>query len=296
MLTRLIYFLLQRTILLFGRTVDPAREKWIDGPRGFDDRIGADFHERYAQRNRLQVLPQDPQHGLMSSFALMNGERFDDRQVHRAVHDFYKHTASYAFDLEANWNPLAKPFAWLLFGTVSRKFGQLNFPLRAEEAAQGMSSELFPVLDADNTRLFTCWLRRLPASGRVIYAGFYSATQVPGYAGGVVRTVFPLPQGNVTVILYPEAMPGGYFRFVSRGKKFGGPGYYRVHEMKNGKLKVLMLPLRETLHLKPVNDETIDADHRFTWWNIPIVTLRFRITKNAEMNFEQTNTEHRMSK
>lgn len=281
MLTRFIYFLLQRVVILFGRTVDPAKEKWIDGPLGFGPKIGADFHERYAAANSFTLLPREETHGLMRGLAQMNGPHFDASRVHAVIHDFYVRTSLYRFGIEAKWNPLMKPFVGAIVGTVSRRYEQLNFPLNPRDVEGGMSSELIPVLDASGTKLFTCWLRRLPASGRVIYAGFYSPMQVPGYDGGIVRTVFPLPQGSATVVLYPEAMPDGSFFFRSHGKNFGGPGYYRVHRLKNGKLKVLMLPLREALHLRPVNDHTIDADHRFTWWNIPVLTLKFRIEKDA---------------
>ncbi|TND10563.1 MAG: hypothetical protein FD123_205 [Bacteroidetes bacterium] len=273
------YSFLQGFVRLFGRSVDPAQAGWISGPVGTSDRIGADFHERYAAANALQIAPQNPDNGLMKKFSLMNGPHFDDNRVHRVIHHFYEHTAQYEFDISVKWNPFTKPFVSLLMKSVSRKVEQLSFPLDKKETEQGMSSELFPVLDAGGEKLYTCWLRRLPSTGRVIYAGFYTPAEVPQYAGGIVKTVFPLPQGSVTVILCPQALPDGSFRFVSRGSKFGGPGYYRVHRLKTGKLKILMLPLRETLHLKPVDDFTIDAEHSFSWWNIPLLTLKFRISR-----------------
>lgn len=277
----LLYKTLQAITTVFGRTIEPEKESWITGPLGDGAKIGTGFHRRYAEAEGWRLQQGADPVGLMNRFDQMNGPHFDAARVHPAIADFYEKTTDWDFAITARWNPLIRPFASILMQTVSRRIEQLNFPMGEADTRAGMSSELFPYTDGQGRRLYTCWLRTLPSSGRIIYAGFYTPSFVPRYEGGIVKTVFPLPSGHVTVILYPEALPDGSFRFVSKGNVFGGAGYYRVHRTKKGKTKVLQVPMSETLHLKPKNDRLIEAEHRFFWWNIPVLTLRFSISNRS---------------
>lgn len=278
MLSRLLIRLIQRIVITFGKTVDP-QTPWMKETVIGTEVIGKTFYRRHAETAGLRIAPPTGREGLMHSMSQLNGPHFDAAQVHPAIHDFYTETARWKFDISARWNPWLKPFVGLFMGMVAARVEQLNFPRSEKDITDGMSSELFPITDAEGKLLYTCWLRCLPSSGKVIYSGFYTPAVVPVYDGGIVKTTFPLPDGNVTVILYPEALPDGSFRFISKGNKHGGPGYYRVHKKKNGKLKMLMLPLREALHLIPQPNGTIAATHRFTLWNVPVVTLAFGIYK-----------------
>ncbi len=276
MLSRFLIRLIQRITTTFGKTVDPETP-WMKQTVIGTEVIGRSFYKRHVEQHNLRITPPTGREGLMQHMSELNGPHFDAAKVHPLIHDFYTETARWKFDIDVKWNRLLKPFVGLFMNVVAARVEQLNFPRSKKDIADGMSSELYPITDAAGNRLYTCWLRCLPSSGKVIYAGFYTPAHVPAYDGGIVKTTFPLPGGNVTVILYPEAMPDGSFRFISKGNKHGGPGYYRVHKTKKGKLKMLMLPLREALHLVPQADGTIAATHRFTLWNVPVVMLRFGI-------------------
>ena len=70
---------------------------------------------------------------------------------------------------------------WLLVEFISRRMDQLNFPISSLEVAKGMTSEIVQLRDRGTGKLIhTGWLRRFRATGKVIYAGLYSDSRMPG--------------------------------------------------------------------------------------------------------------------
>ena len=94
---------------------------------------------------------------------------------------------------------------YLLVTTISRQVDQLNFPLSPLDTALGMSSEVIQLRRADGTVRYTGWFRKLAEHDRVLYTGFYMTERVPGEDVPCVKVVFPMPNGNATVILRPRA-------------------------------------------------------------------------------------------
>jgi hypothetical protein len=83
-----------------------------------------------------------------------------------------------------------RPLAWLLVSLVSRRIEQLNLPVSPLDTSRGMSSDVIQLLDKTNGEiLYTCWLRKVIASGDVVYAGFYSICKPSNYAGQCVKVV-----------------------------------------------------------------------------------------------------------
>ena len=71
--------------------------------------------------------------------------------------------------------------------------------------------------------IYTAWVRQLLSNKNVLYPGSYSVCVLPGLAGACVKVVFPLPNGNASVIMYPESLSDGSFAFTSSGRNFGEP-------------------------------------------------------------------------
>jgi hypothetical protein len=92
-----------------------------------------------------------------------------------------------------------------------------------------------------------------------------------------VRVVFPLPKGNVSVVLKPEFRPDGSFRLISNGLGFGGAGYYRVRHHKPGFVKVRMIPLKESIHVFEDEYGDLRTDHEFRFWGIKFLTLHYKL-------------------
>lgn len=49
-------------------------------------------------------------------------------------------------------------------------------------------------------------------------AGFYTVVSIPGHPSPCVKVVFPMPDGDATVILRPELDEGDAMRLVSAGR------------------------------------------------------------------------------
>jgi hypothetical protein len=198
--------------------------------------------------------------------------------------------------------------------SISRNIEQLNLPLSPLTTSHGMSSEIIgfvrthnqpnPAISAstassaDATRsvraeepepttsfVYAGWLRKNNATGEIIYAGFYTTCLPPAYRGRCVKVVFPLPHGSATVILKPLNGPDGSLKLVSKGRRFGGPGYYRIHRVNSRRLRVKHVPIEETIHVYFAKDKgTVPAQsgvlhtvHHFKFWGLKFLTLHYRM-------------------
>jgi hypothetical protein len=261
---------------LLGRRMVPGSAPWLDGPTG-PRRIGAEFHRSLAAEAGLEIRTgQDV--GLLPDCAALDGDGFDSSRLHSAVRDFYEHTGRYHLDVWSQWSPLFWPFGWALIHFVSRRMEQLNFPMYPLETAQGMTSEVEQLVDGSGQVVFASWLRRNQGSGVVIYSGLYATASPPGH-GPCVKTVFPVPRGNATVLLRPEANADGSLRLISSGRHFGDPGFYRTTATGAGKIRVWYVrPLTEVFHVYPDTDGSVRTDHHVRWWGMPVLRLHYHIT------------------
>src|SRR5207247_2259436 len=158
----------------------------------------------------------DPDAGLVPDFAALRGPAFEPDRVDSRVRDFYERTARFRLAVAARWSPLFLPLAWLLVGAVSRRIGQLNFPLGAGETAAGTPSRGWRLCDpATGRTAHAGWLRTQAAAGHAVYVGLYGVARPPGEAGPCVRVVFPLPHGSSTVLLRPSVEADGAFGLSS---------------------------------------------------------------------------------
>src|SRR5258708_11529105 len=166
--------------------------------------------------------------GLIPDFDILRGPSFDPSAISPEIRHFYEHAAQYHLDVWTEVSLTGRFFLWLLVEFISRRMDQLNFPISSLEVAKGMTSEVVQLIDPASERVvYTGWLRRLKSSGRVIYAGLYSATQLPGEANPCVKVTFPC-HGSANVYLCPVAHPDGSFSLVSSGSPFALSGFYRL--------------------------------------------------------------------
>lgn len=262
-----------------GRRVAKRDAPWLDCPMGQPGRIGAEFYNYLAERQRLEVRPA-PEAGLLSDFGALRGEDFDPEQVRPEVRDFYEHTSSYR--LEA-WSEAPVPtrlFLWALTRFVSRRMDQLNFPVSSLELAGGMTSEVLPMVDAEGRRLYTGWLRRVAADERVIYTGLYSVGRPVNYPNPCVKVSFPVPRGSSTVFLRPEAQPDGSFKLISSGTRFGEPGFYRMLEVDAEHWRVRYIrTLREFFHVYLDRQGTLRTDHTVRFLGLTPLRLHYKLER-----------------
>lgn len=266
-------------IRIFGRRVACEDAPWLIGPLG-GDYIGDTPYEEWAAREGLEVERAASQGGLLQDFGVLGSDHFDPGRVHALVREFYEHTARFRMDVWAESYFPANIGLWLLVTTISRKVNQLNFPLRVLETAKGMDSEIVLLRREDGAIPFVGWYRRLRDSGRVIYTGFYMTETPPRYGCPCVKVVFPMPGGNATVILRPEAKADGSFELISDGRRFGDVGFYRIQAIDDETLRVWFTrSLKEKFHLYVDPDGALRCDHRIRFLGLPVVHLHFRMER-----------------
>jgi len=265
---------------LFGRRVARSDYLWLSNPAGPKGQIGEALYESIATAEGLVVRKASAGDGLLPDFEALRGPDFDPSKVDRRIRDFYEHSTSYRLEAWSETSLLTRGFLWFLVTFVSRRIDQLNFPMSGMETSRGITSEIIKlVLPGTGKVVHTGWLRKATSSGRVIYAGLYSASAPGAYPGPCVKVSFPLPLGNSTVFLRPEAQADGSLKLISAGKKFGDPGYYRVLDEGKATLKVRNLrSLHELFHVYVDTDGYLRTDHSVRFMGLNILRLHYKMT------------------
>jgi hypothetical protein len=263
-------------IRLFGRRRARADVPWLHGPLG-GATIGDRPYEETAASEGLSLERNARSGGLIPRFAALAGGRFDPGRVHPKIRDFYENTHAYRLDTWATTYFPARLALWALVSTISRRVDQLNFPLDGLETARGMTSEIVLLREAGGRIRYTGWFRKLHGSGRVIYTGFYMTERPPLQAGPCVKVVFPMPDGNATVILQPENDDGTGFRLASIGRAFGDAGFYRVQRAGDGLRVWRIASLHETFRLYVDEEDEVRCEHDVRFLGMRVLTLHYRI-------------------
>src|SRR5580692_7310556 len=214
-------------VRLTGKRIRKSEAPWLDCVLGKPGVIGTGVYQRIAEEEILEIS-QPPDAGLIPSFEHLRGPSFDPDRVDQRIRHFYEHTTLYKLEVWSEVYFAGKFVLWLLVEFISRRMDQLNFPISSLEVAKGMTSEIVQLREPGSGRLaYTGWLRRFRATGKVIYAGLYSETQMPGEANPCVKVTFPC-FGSANVYLRPVAHADGSFGLDSSGSGFGRSGFYRI--------------------------------------------------------------------
>ena len=274
-------WLIYRMIAVFGRTHARADIGWLVGPMGGPLIGDAPYHE-VAAREDLTVERAARDGGLVPDFAMLASPAFDPARLHPAIRDFYEHTADFAMDV---WSKLYFPTnigVFLLVTTISRQVDQLNFPLSPLDAARGMSSEIITLRRRDGRVRYTGWFRTLGDAKAVLYTGFYMTEQAPNEAGPSVKVVFPMPNGNATVVLRPQAEPDGALTLDSSGRRFGDAGFYRLAARGPDHVKVWHIrSLKEHFRVYVDAQGVLRCDHMVRFLGLPVLRLHYKISKRG---------------
>lgn len=264
-------------VRLTGKLVRKSDAPWLSAPLGGQERIGIEIYERVARTEGLEMRTPTGA-GLLENFNMLRGPAFNPDAVHPAIRHFYEHAAEYKLEVWSEVSLTGRFFLWLLVEFISRRMDQLNFPISSLEVAKGMTSEVVQLVEPGSGRVrYTGWLRRLRSSGRVIYAGLYSATQMPGEENPCVKVTFPC-RGSANVYLAPVAYPDGSFGLVSAGSAFGRTGFYRL--IDGGPQHYIVRhvrTLREIFHVYVDEEGTLRTEHSVLFLGLTIIRLHYKI-------------------
>ncbi|MCH8904665.1 MAG: hypothetical protein IIA45_12215 [Bacteroidetes bacterium] len=275
--SKFIQSCIQGWLNLTGRKVDFTRYPVLKGPIAGDEEIGEEFYHKLAERENLKIK-YTTEGGLLLNFheVIDQIRPFSDK-LDPEIPKFYEQTSHYNMEVWSKWSPPISWIAKLLIRLVSVEMKQLNIPLDSLETSYGMDSSVIHLLNGDGDIEYACWLRKSIKSNKVVYAGFYSSFQLGDSPFKHVKVVFPLPKGNVTVILKVEVLEDGSIQLMSLGKRFGQSGYYRLHKNRHGVVKARMIPIKETIHVFQDQYNVLRTDHYFRWRKMKFLQLHYKI-------------------
>lgn len=261
---------------LTGRPVDlDGTHAWLAGPTSVTSDVGDAWVRAEASRLGAAVRAPSPDAGLLADMSLLDGPGFSAADLHPTVRDFYEHTSRWRMEAVARWSPLFWPAGALVTGFFGRRVQQLALPTRRSDASGGIDSIITTVVDDDASQLFAAWLRRLRATGDVVFSGSYSPRTLPGADRRSVHAVFPLESGNVQVFLHPR-VDAGALVLDSPAGTFGDDGAYVVVAQR-GRSYAARVPLHETFRVHVDADGVLRAEHVLRLWRARIVRLDYRM-------------------
>jgi hypothetical protein len=283
---RLLQICIELLVRISGRRIHKADAPWLDCVMGKPGLIGAGIYQRVADDDHLELsTPADA--GLIPDFSTLRGPSFDPDIVHPRIRHFYEHTACYHLEVWSEVYLAGKFVLWLLVEFISRRMDQLNFPISSLEVAKGMTSEVVRLTEPGSGKLaHTGWLRRFRSNGKVIYAGLYSQTRMPGEENPCVKVTFPC-YGSSNVYLRPKAYGDGSFGLLSTDSRYGSCGFYRIVEYGEDAMHVRCFKsLHEIFHVYVDEDGVLRTDHEIQFLGLTILRLHYKMTLPAKINGE----------
>lgn len=278
----LVDWITQRWVRLTGARLERAQAPWLWGPVGSTTGIGPRFFEDLAGARGLEVLPTTPDAGLLPGLHALAGPRFAPETVSTAIDDFYSHTAAFDLHIRSRWSGPFRAMGWMIARLFSRRLAQLNMPLSDRELQGGVESRIVRLVDPQTREVqHTAWVRTARETNLPVFVGQYGIAEIPGHDGPVVKVVFPLPNGNATILLRPRVDANGGLSLVSDGRQFGDPGFYFTVVAGPGQRWARYVrTMKEALELRPC-DGGIEASHRFRVFGLPFLELQYAIGRAA---------------
>lgn len=268
----------QNWVRLSGRIVNVEVESWLQGQIGETRQIGESYFEKLSENSHFKMNVNPSGAGLVKDFSVLQSNAFSPKEIHPKIIDFYEHTTKYNLDIWTQWCGIFKPFGWLIAALFSRRLQQLNMPISPLETSRGITSDIIQLSDESGVIVGTGWLRKLIATSSVIYAGIYSTCKPPKFPGSCMKVVFPLPNGNATVIMKPQHHSDGSLTLISSGNGFGEPGFYFVVQKNENEVWVKYLhAMKESIRVYVDEAEELRADHILKLWGATFLKLHYRM-------------------
>ncbi|WP_422081410.1 hypothetical protein [Ulvibacterium sp.] len=269
----------QQWVIIFGKKINKARHKWLLGPFGGTNGIGLKFVKELAEKENLFIDNKKKDRGLIQSIDQLNLSNNELNVLSQDVIDFYQNTSNYDLRLKVKWNPLFKGFGILVRLIFSKRIEQLNVPIHNLKDSSGLTSEIIQLLDSKTNEVKrTVWLRTFKSTGQIVYSGIYETCVIPS-GKTCIKAIFPLPNGNATVILTPKIGKSGELILDSSGQKIGDSGFYFLLKDSKGQLWTKFIrSFKDNLVVRCVNDR-ITAMQTLTLWNMRVLKFEYEIEK-----------------
>jgi len=270
-------WLTQQWVIIWGQKINPAEFSWLIGPFGNLDAIDENFITEFAEKEKLKVVQDAKTGGLIPSINSLNLSEIERSSLPSQVIDFYENTARYDLHFSVKWNPLFKIFGVLISRLFSRRLRQFNIPTSNSKNFHPLKSELISLAEPDSDKVkYTFWLRSIKSSGQPVYSGVYGITTIPS-GKTCIKAVFPLPNGNATVLMTPCVGKNGELILESSGKKFGDAGFYFLLKDSKGEYWAQYIrSFRDRLILRSANS-ILSAEQVLTLWKKEVLRFNYKI-------------------
>jgi len=269
----------QQWVILSGKKINSKEYEWLLGPFGNTNGIGENFINQLAKNENLEVSKSEISKGLISSIDQLNLSSTELNKLSKNVVDFYENTSSYEFGLKTKWNPFFKIFGYLLKILFSNRIEQLNIPMNNNKNAKGMNSNIIQLIDKTTKNLKrTIWLRTFKETKQVVYSGVYETCVIPN-GMTCIKAMFPLPNGNATVILLPSVGDNGELILKSAGSKIGDSGFYFLLKDKNGNFWTKYVKSFKDNLTVCFDNGVIKANQTLTFYGFNVLNFEYEIKK-----------------
>jgi hypothetical protein len=272
----------QQWVILFGKKINELEHQWLVGPFGNREGIGLNFMQQLAEKEQLIIERNSRVKGLIQSIRQLNLTQDELNVLSKEVIDFYEKTSQYDFDLKVTWNPFFKGLGRLLRILFSNRIEQLNIPIENSKDSKALTSEIIHLIDPKSHEIKRAiWLRTFTKTSQVVYSGIYETCVIPS-GKTCIKAIFPLPNGNATVILSPSVEKNGALILTSSGKQLGDSGFYfLLHDSKGNLWTKFVKSFKDTLVVSAQNDEIL-AEQTLTLWNFKVLKFEYLISKKHQ--------------
>lgn len=261
--------------IALGRRVDASTDNWLVGPIGGIGGIADKFISRIAEGENLEIRRNIPGSGLIDSFDDLN------QAINPRIEAFYKRTIDFDLDVWTQWKPIFGSFGYIIHRLFSKRIQQLNLPQKSLDTSLGIQSEIIGLIDPQGQTVYRIWFRRLKKTGEVVYSGIYTHCRIPS-GEKCLKVIFPLPQGNATVIMRMSCDSNGNLNLDSKGKHYGDPGFYFLVEDRKGIMWKHYLPgFHEQIFVYEDDEGVLRADHSMNLWKYRAYDLHYKIKERA---------------
>lgn len=275
-------WLTQQWVILFGNKIDEKDYNWLLGPFGSTNGIGLKFIEQLADKEGLTIDKQNKNGGLIQSISQLKLTDNESEALSQNVIHFYENTGSYDLELKVKWNPFFIGIGILLRLIFSKRIEQLNVPIQSIEGSKELTSEIIHLLDSKTNEIKrTIWLRTFRLTSQVVYSGVYETCTIPS-GQTCIKAIFPLPNGNATVILNPTVGKNGELILDSSGQRIGDSGFYFLLKDSNGKLWTKFIKSFKDRLVVRSDHEGLSAIQTLTLWNKRVLSFEYTMYPNKQ--------------
>ena len=271
-------WLTQQWCILFGKKISFEEFDFLRGPFGTIGVIGHDFINWLAESENLIIDESRKPNGLLNSFEDLIPNKTELESIPNEIIDFYENTETYTLNLTVNWNPIFKFFGKTINRLFSSRINQLNIPISDDDSPL-LSNRVIKLSEPKQKRKkYTIWLRTNERNQQVVYLGIYEICELNS-GKKCIKAIFPLPNGNATVLLEPSISENGTLLLNSSGNQFGDPGFYFVLKDEDGSVWAKYIKsFRDRLVFRMIDGKLV-AEQAMSLWKINVMTLKYSISK-----------------